>query len=119
MRKRPLFAAGLLLLVGGVAIYLIGRKSEDHEAGEPVPPKVRFEDVTTAAGIRFRHANGAAGKKLLPETMGAGVAVLDFDRDGKPDLFFVNSRSWPGHPDPPGARPTCVLYRNKGDGTFE
>src|SRR5439155_17295002 len=51
----------------------------------------------------------------LPETMGSGVAVLDFDRDGRPDLFFVNSRPWPGQP----GRATPALYRNKGDGTYE
>jgi hypothetical protein len=82
-------------------------------------PNVRFTDVTDQAGIRFRHVNGAAGRKLLPETMGPGVAVLDFDRDGWPDLVFVNSCPWPGHPAPAGGEPTLRLYHNKGDGTFE
>src|SRR5262245_1771993 len=46
---------------------------------EAIPvPEVLFTDVTEAAGIRFTHVNGAAGQKLLPETMGSGVAVLDF-----------------------------------------
>jgi hypothetical protein len=81
-------------------------------------PKVRFTDVTDAAGLRFRHFNGAAGKKYLPETMGAGVAVLDYDGDGRQDLLFVNGCPWPGGggPDKP---PCLALYRNKGDGTFE
>src|ERR1700722_11412029 len=83
----------------------------------PVPP-VRFTDVTEAAGIRFRHFNGATGKKLLPETMGAGVAILDFDGDGLQDLLFVNGCPWPGSATPPAA-PHLVLYRNRGDGTFE
>jgi hypothetical protein len=83
----------------------------------PVPP-VRFTDVTKAAHIDFRHFNGAAGQKLLPETMGPGVAVLDYDRDGKQDLLFVNGCPWPGHPGPAQA-PCLALYRNKGDGTFE
>src|SRR5262245_11370713 len=56
-------------------------------------PEVRFTDVTGAVGIRFRHSNGAAGRKLLPETMGSGVAVIDYDRDGRPDLFFPNGRA--------------------------
>jgi hypothetical protein len=51
--------------------------------------------------------------------MGSGVAVIDFDRDDRPDLFFVNARAWPGHPAPTGAQPTQALYRNRGDGTFE
>jgi enediyne biosynthesis protein E4 len=83
-----------------------------------VPPAVRFTDVTASAGIRFQHFNGAGGKKLLPETMGSGVAVLDYDRDGKADLLFINSCPWPGATVPKGGT-TPALYRNKGDGTFE
>src|SRR5262245_14426569 len=41
-------------------------------------PIVRFKNVTQEAGIRFMHRNGGFGKKLLPETMGGGVAVFDF-----------------------------------------
>src|SRR5262249_24510179 len=64
--------------------------------------------------------NGAAGNKLLPETMGGGVCVLDYDRDGKQDILFVNGCSSPGHAPPEKAAPSCLtLYRNSGDGTFE
>ena len=69
-------------------------------------PSVKFVDITKDAGITFVHYNGALGEKLLPETMGAGVAFLDYDRDGDQDLFFVNSSYWPGHVTnsrPPGA----------------
>ena len=79
-------------------------------------PAVRFTDVTAAAGVTFTHHTGAAGDKLLPETMGAGVAVLDYDGDGRPDLYFVNSCPWPGAADT--AKPCGALYRNQGDGTF-
>jgi hypothetical protein len=82
-------------------------------------PAVRFTDVTAPAGIRFRHFNGATPMKLLPETMGAGVIVLDFDNDHKPDLLFLNACPWPGLAKPGAAPPTVALYRNKGDGTFE
>ncbi len=58
-------------------------------------PAVRFTDITQAAGIRFQHSNGAFGKKLLPETMGSGVAFLDYDGDGRQDILFVNSCSCP------------------------
>ncbi len=54
-------------------------------------PRVQFTDITTNAGITFVHQNGAQGDKLLPETMGGGVAFFDFDNDGDQDLFFVNS----------------------------
>ena len=56
-------------------------------------PSVKFVDITKDAGIAFVHDNGALGEKLLPETMGAGVAFLDYDNDGDQDLLFVNSSS--------------------------
>src|SRR4051812_14217586 len=92
-----------------------------------VLPAVRFVDVTPEAGLRFVHCNGAAGEKLLPETMGSGVAVLDYDGDGDQDLFFVNSAPWPGGGEQAkdnGERnrlqtPMQALYRNNGAGHFE
>ena len=76
---------------------------------------VTFTDATAAAGIRFRHTNGAFGKKYLPETMGAGAAFLDVDRDGWQDVFIVNSTRFPGRPEAPGYP---ALFRNNGNGTF-
>lgn len=81
-------------------------------------PSLPFTDVTKAAGITFTHQTGATGVKLLPETMGGGVAVLDYDGDAKPDLLFINSGFFPGEPSK-SPTPTLALYRNKGDGTFE
>jgi enediyne biosynthesis protein E4 len=82
-------------------------------------PHVRFTDITSQAGIHFKHTNGAFGKKMLPETMGSGVAFLDYDKDGHPDLLFVNSCYWPGHEQATGDAPCLTLYRNQGNGTFE
>ncbi|MBY0228637.1 MAG: CRTAC1 family protein, partial [Gemmataceae bacterium] len=79
-------------------------------------PDVRFEDITARAGIVFTHENGATARKLLPESMGSGVAVFDFDGDGRQDLLFVNSRVWPGER---GKRATLALYRNQGGGEFK
>ena len=81
-------------------------------------PEVRFTDITQAAGIDFVHVNGAYGDKLLPETMGGGVAFLDYDNDGDQDLLFVNSDYWPGHRPPDAPTPTMGLYRNDGHGGF-
>ena len=80
-------------------------------------PNVKFVDITKEAGITFSHTNGATGKKLLPETMGSGVAFLDYDSDGDQDLVFVNSDHWPDAPQ--AAKPTQALYRNDGKGHFE
>src|SRR5262249_27422355 len=54
-----------------------------------------------------------------PETMGSGVAFLDYDKDGRPDLLFVNSCYWPGHEEKDKPAPTLALYRNKGGRQFE
>ena len=76
---------------------------------------VTFQDVTAKAGIHFAHNNGAFGKKFLPETVGPGVAFIDYDNDGWPDIFLVNGTDWPGH----GQRHTTPkLYHNNHDGTF-
>ncbi|GAC1617600.1 MAG: CRTAC1 family protein [Candidatus Acidiferrum sp.] len=74
-----------------------------------------FRDVTQQAGIHFVHNNGAYGKKFLPETMGPGVAFIDYDNDGWPDIFLVNGMDWPGHA---RKRTTPKLYHNNHDGTF-
>ncbi len=76
---------------------------------------IRLTDVTKAAGVSFTHNNGAFGRKYLPETLGAGVAFLDFDNDGHQDLFLVNGTNWPGQPKA-GSR--SRLYRNTGAGAF-
>ncbi|MBX6312272.1 MAG: CRTAC1 family protein [Isosphaeraceae bacterium] len=80
-------------------------------------PAVKFVDVTKESGLSFVHTNGARGEKLLPETMGSGVAAFDYDGDGDQDLLFVNSAYWPGQES--GDRPTQALYRNDGKGHFE
>ena len=79
------------------------------------PAEVTFSDVTAAAGLSFRHVNGAFGKKYLPETMGSGVAFLDADGDGWQDIYFVQSTRWPGRADAPSLP---ALYRNNRNGTF-
>ena len=54
-----------------------------------------FEEVALAWGIDFVHQSGASAEKQLPETMGAGAALVDFDRDGDCDLYFVQSGPLP------------------------
>jgi hypothetical protein len=86
-------------------------------AAQAQPPTVRFTDVTEAWGIDFVHSNGAYGDRLLPETMGSGVAVFDMNDDGRQDLLFVNARPWPWR-EAKDPLPTAALYRNDGDGRF-
>ena len=74
----------------------------------------KFKDITAAAGIKFTHNSGRAGKKYLPETMGSGCAFLDVDGDGWQDILLLNSKDWT----PRGRRSLSALYKNNKNGTF-
>src|ERR1700730_18462553 len=82
--------------------------------------QIHFRDITTQAGIHFTHNNAAFGKKWLPETMGPGCAIIDYDNDGFHDILFVNGQEWPGHTPSHAAigASTLKLYHNNGNGTF-
>src|SRR5262245_24221540 len=100
-----LIAAGGVVALVGLALSPLGckNKSNDDKKGNGniidspvakrthIPPRVRFTDISKQAGIDFVHNNGSFGLKLLPETMGSGVAFIDFDQDGLPDLLIINS----------------------------
>lgn len=112
--------------------------ADDRDAAGPgsvaVPmARSRFVDITETAGIDFAHANDASEDRLLPETMGAGAAFLDYDDDGLPDLFLVNGgrlphragtgseRTTAGATSAAGDAPAAAtgrLYRNLGQGRF-
>jgi hypothetical protein len=97
------------------------RRAEKKSAAAPPPkatpvPAVRFEERASAMGIDFVHVNGARGQKWMPETMGGGVGVLDYDGDGRPDLVFVSGAHWPGDPLAKTQKSSLTLYRNEGNG---
>jgi tetratricopeptide (TPR) repeat protein len=136
-RKRQLLlTVGLgLVFLGGTAllVWRLTRPEPIYRPGEAIEgltadlaralpadyPRVRLEDVTEEAGIRFRHFSGSRSTQL-PEDMGSGAAWGDYDNDGWLDLYVANmagpltltaeevERS-PAH---------SVLYHNNGDGTF-
>lgn len=105
-----------VLIVSAVLLVAVFTLADAQAPARPAapPPALRFTDATAAAGIRFVHNSGRAGKKLLPETMGSGVALFDADGDGWLDIFFVNSRDWK----PRGRKSLQALYRNNKNGTF-
>lgn len=126
--------AALLIIGSAIAVIVLVLKNDapeeaqqitEIEAPETRPsipqnqiPTVPFKDITADSGIRFVHANGAYGDKLLPETMGSGVAFFDFDNDDDQDLLFVNSTHWPEKVPEDGTMPTMALYQNDGAGSF-
>jgi len=109
-RRIRVAAATLCAILISVAATV--KSSAEQRSAQP---SVRFEDITRAAGIHFMHNNGAFGKKWLPETMGPGVAFIDYDNDGWQDILLVNGSDFPGHE---RRRTTLALYHNNHDGTF-
>lgn len=82
----------------------------------PTRAELKFSEVTSEAGVQFKHEDGRSGAKYYLEPIGAGAAWFDYDRDGDIDIYFVNGADLPGmHSVVP---PTNALYRNNGDGTF-
>jgi hypothetical protein len=91
----------------------------------PSSPVVKFTDVTSELGVDFRYYSSHTPKKYLIETMGAGVALFDYDNDGRLDLFLVNGAPL-SDPTPKGTIPQKTgpqywnrLYHQKPNGTFE
>ena len=81
-------------------------------SGRPIP---QLEDVTKQAGITFTHTSDPS-KKYIVESMSGGVILLDYDRDGWPDIFFTNAPTV--EQAVKGEKSIGALYRNNHDGTF-
>ena len=93
-------------------------------ADGPTGPRTVFRDVTEGSGVDFRNSSSGTSQKYLLESMVGGVAVLDFDRDGLLDLYFINGAALED-PMPDGASPDKSspvywnrLYRNEGGWEF-
>lgn len=83
----------------------------------PVRPEpVRFTEIQATAGLAFTHRNGAAGKKYMVETMGSGGGVLDYDGDGRDDVFLIQGGAPAGAPFAAGRG--NALFHNEGSGRF-
>jgi hypothetical protein len=88
-----------------------------NSAATSGPEPVTFEDIAARAGVDFVLRNSATPERHQIEPMVAGVAIFDFNNDGRPDLYFVNGARQPRF-DKPDAGWFNRLYRNNGDGTF-
>ncbi len=82
--------------------------------------QIRFNDVAEAAGIRFQHHSPLSPERHIHLFMGSGLAWTDYDRDGRPDLFFCQGRAWNKNDNDTQHKPTRSnqLFRNLRDGTF-
>jgi enediyne biosynthesis protein E4 len=79
---------------------------------------IPFAETAPSMGISFQRVNGATGEKLLPETMGGGVAMADFDGDGNQDVLFINGNHWPWIERKAAIPPSAHLYVNRNRGEF-
>ncbi len=79
--------SALFVFVWDDAIPASNQRKSVDEATATAP---KFTDVTSAVGVRFQYLASHTSKKYLIETMGAGVALFDYDNDGRLDLFLVN-----------------------------
>lgn len=130
--RRSLLVLGAIavLVVGGFMVRVLWQPEAEAEtrteivlpekrvvAEQPLP-HIPFRDVSTTCGVDWVHVSGMEGEKLLPETMGGGVTIFDFDNDGDPDLLFVGGTTWDWSDQPnPQPRSLC-LFANDGHGHF-
>ena len=122
--------ACLGLIFGASYYFLRGTKKVEIVVAEPISlperremptavvPTAQWTDITDSAGIHFVHNSGAAGEKLLPETMGGGCAFFDYDADGDQDLLLVNACAWPNNRVANTPDTTLALFQNDGTGKF-
>jgi hypothetical protein len=115
----------LCLLLSAPVLIVALQRTAPAPPVTPSGPPGKFVDITAKSGVNFRYQASHTSKKYLPETMGAGVALFDYDNDGRLDIFLVNGAPL-GDPTPKGTIPQKTgpqywnrLYHQKPDGTFE
>lgn len=127
MKPRPPFTRLAAFVFFLLASLVLTSPAQDHSTSNaPMPASpAAFRDATEQAGVNFQYRASPTSKKYLLETMGAGVALFDYDNDGRLDIFFVNGAPL-ADPTPKGTNPRKPdpsywnrLYHQKQDGTFE
>jgi hypothetical protein len=105
----------LLLAISNASVF---KHALAQQAAKPAntPVSVHFTDIRKSAGITFQQDSTQTDEKYYLETMGTGVAWIDYDQDGLMDLYFVQSGATDAYKPPHPLH--SVLYRNNGDGTF-
>jgi len=122
---RTLHSAARFLILPCLLLFYGYAKTLNKEASPATSQPGNFVDVTASSGVDFQYLASHTSKKYLLETMGAGVALFDYDNDGRLDLFLVNgapireSMQKGEIPQKSGPKYWNRLYHQKPDGTFE
>ncbi len=131
--KRSLLVIVVVMAIAALLWWGMQRNSKAHAVHEKsqfqapaalqasnlskTPPATQFSEQSVSRGLHMHQYNGARGERMLPETMGSGVAFVDVDNDGDDDLFLTNGMAWPWDPQP-SSPPTQKLFLNDGSGHF-
>src|SRR5260370_26762559 len=94
----------LLFAIPLATILAVSTLAQVKESQPAPPTPAKFVDVTSSLGVQFQHAAPHTSRKYLLETMGSGVALFDYDNDGRLDLLVVNGAEI-NDPSPPGTIP--------------
>ena len=94
------------------AARVLGQQAPSHSQAVQLPQLI---DITDSTGIKFEHLS-SSDKKYIAESMAGGVALIDYDRDGLPDIYFTNAPTV--EMALAGKKARSALYHNNGDGTF-
>ncbi len=123
MRFDTMLLWQLLVMLSAVALQSPPTAVDAPSANQT--PETKFSDVTIKSGINFEYQSSHTSKHFLLETMGSGVALFDYDNDGRLDIFIVNgaplddSMSKGTMPHKTNSKYWNRLYHQKSDGTFE
>ncbi|SPE34727.1 ASPIC/UnbV domain protein [Candidatus Sulfopaludibacter sp. SbA6] len=105
--------SAILCAAAGMALWLSSWGGLRAAARRP-----HFTDIAPRSKIAYSSNNNFTGRKYFPQPMCGGIGILDYDNDGKPDIFFSNGAQLPELKKTNPSFYNCLL-RNKGDGTFE
>ncbi len=114
----PLAPVLTTLAVAAIVCGVIFSRVLPNPMHHGAPPPAKFMDVTADSGLAFVHDSGVRVDGPTPSTLSGAVAFLDYDNDGRPDLFFVCGTTWPWLRSSMVGPPTCALYHNDGGGHF-
>ena len=103
---------------GSLTVLLLLAAGFLFKSATAIPPRPHFTDIAAKSKFSYRSNNNYTGRKYFPQPICGGVGILDYDQDGKMDIFFTNGAKFPELKKVDPSYYNCLL-RNRGDSTFE